>query len=443
MSPLDPATSGQTSQETEIGSVFVSNYPPYSAWSKDHLRQLQSSLSRAPKLDRGLGLYVHIPFCRKRCKFCYFKVYTGKNSQEVRTYLDALLREVELYQEQPAFRDRPLKFVYFGGGTPSYLSASQLNDLIDGLRSMTDWRKLEEFSFECEPGTLTEAKVKTLKEVGVTRLSLGVENFDDEILSHNGRAHVSQEIYRVLPWIKAAEFELFNLDLIAGMAGETEEKWQRTIHETLAADPDSVTIYQMELPFNTIYSSSIREAGEHEQFANWQTKRRWHQWAIEQLGKAGYVRSSAYTMVKAHKARPFVYRDALWDGADMMGTGVASFSHVQGVHYQNISNWGEYLDHLDQGLLPLQRAFVTDEDDQFRRQFILKLKLGEVDMQPFVDRFGQNPAEQFSEELAQYEEQGLLVVKKDRIKLTMDGLLRVDSLLPAFYDEAYRGKRYT
>jgi len=233
------------------------------------------------------------------------------------------------------------------------------------------------------------------------------------------------------------------LDLIAGMAGETEEKWQRTIHETLAADPDSVTIYQMELPFNTIYSSSIREAGEHEQFANWQTKRRWHQWAIEQLGKAGYVRSSAYTMVKAHKARPFVYRDALWDGADMMGTGVASFSHVQGVHYQNISNWGEYLDHLDQGLLPLQRAFVTDEDDQFRRQFILKLKLGEVDMQPFVDRFGQNPAEQFSEELAQYEEQGLLVVKKDRIKLTMDGLLRVDSLLPAFYDEAYRGKRYT
>ena len=127
-----------------------------------------------------LGLYLHIPFCRKRCKFCYFKVFTDKNSAEVERYLAALSREIELVSKLPVMGGRPFRFVYFGGGTPSFLSSRQLERLVDRLRANVSWDAAEEVTFECEPGTLSEAKVHTLREIGVTRLSLGVEHFDDD-----------------------------------------------------------------------------------------------------------------------------------------------------------------------------------------------------------------------------------------------------------------------
>ena len=130
-----------------------------------------------------LGLYLHIPFCRKRCKFCYFKVFTDKNSSEVERYLAALSREIELVSKLPVMGGRPFRFVYFGGGTPSFLSSRQLERLVERLRANVSWESAEEVTFECEPGTLSEAKVHTLREIGVTRLSLGVEHFDDAILA--------------------------------------------------------------------------------------------------------------------------------------------------------------------------------------------------------------------------------------------------------------------
>ena len=141
------------------------------------------------------GVYLHIPFCRKRCHFCYFRVYTDKNAQEVNDYLDVLAREWELYTRLPAIAGRPVNFVYFGGGTPSFLSTRQLEGLVDRLSAATPWRDAEEITFECEPGTLTEAKLAAIRRMGVTRLSLGVENFSDEILELNGRAHRSPEIF--------------------------------------------------------------------------------------------------------------------------------------------------------------------------------------------------------------------------------------------------------
>jgi coproporphyrinogen III oxidase-like Fe-S oxidoreductase len=141
-------------------------------------------------------LYLHIPFCRKRCHFCYFRVYTDKSSKEIADYLDVLVREWELYTRLPAVAGRPLRFVYFGGGTPSFLSSRQLQSLVDRLSVLTPWRDAEEVTFECEPGTLTESKLAAIRGMGVTRLSLGVEHFDDRVLELNGRAHRSPEIGR-------------------------------------------------------------------------------------------------------------------------------------------------------------------------------------------------------------------------------------------------------
>ena len=122
--------------------------------------------------------------------------------------------------------DRPFRFVYFGGGTPSFLSARQLTSLVDRLRANINWDKAEEVTFECEPGTLSEPKVHAIRELDVTRLSLGIENFSDEILKENGRAHLSGEVFKAWDWIKSAGFPNVNIDLISGMVGETWASWR-------------------------------------------------------------------------------------------------------------------------------------------------------------------------------------------------------------------------
>src|SRR5437868_14815080 len=123
-------------ENTGLGNYFVANYPPFSAWKPDFLPEAHAALNAPPRANAPLGLYLHIPFCRKRCKFCYFRVYTDKNARDVDVYLSALEREVELYREKPLAQNRPLHFVYFGGGTPSFLSATQLEGLFAKVQSV-------------------------------------------------------------------------------------------------------------------------------------------------------------------------------------------------------------------------------------------------------------------------------------------------------------------
>lgn len=446
----EPATATHSSSHaetgaTEVGSVFVSNYPPFSAWSAEDLPKATAALEAPPRPGATFGLYLHIPFCRKRCKFCYFRVYTDKDSGEIGAYLDALASEVELYSRLPATGGRPLQFVYFGGGTPSYISVRQLEGLVDRIQKAMPWTGVEEVTFECEPGTLTQSKLEAIRAIGVTRLSLGIESFDDEILRENGRAHVSQEIWRVLPWIRDLGFDQLNVDLIAGMVGETWETWRETVKKTLDVAPDSVTIYQMELPYNTVYSRSLLGGdGLERPLADWPTKRAWQDYAFAELAAAGYELSSAYTMVrKKGRSSSFVYRDAVWHGTDLLGTGVASFSHVSGVHFQNVAGWGEYLGVLAEGRLPLGRAFAASERERLTRELILQLKLGEVHASYFRDKFGSDVLAEFSPAWRALEAEGMLRVEGERVALTRAGLLQVDRLLPELYDEKYRNVRYT
>ncbi len=242
--------------KTEVGSYFISNYPPFSQWTPEGLPEVRAALE-SPPAAVPLGLYLHIPFCRKRCKFCYFRVYTDKTAPDVERYVSALSREIELVSRLPVMGGRPFRFVYFGGGTPSFLSGKQLTSLVDRLRANINWDHAEEVTFECEPGTLSHPKLQTLKELGITRLSLGVENFGDKVLEENGRAHLSPEILKAWDWIQDVGFHNTNIDLISGMVGETWDNWKDTVRKSIALAPDSVTIYQMELPFNTVYSQDI------------------------------------------------------------------------------------------------------------------------------------------------------------------------------------------
>jgi oxygen-independent coproporphyrinogen-3 oxidase len=342
---------------------------------------------------------------------------------------------------------RPLHYIYFGGGTPSYLSAAQLRGLVQRLQVLLPWNGAAEVTFECEPGTLQQHKLETLKESGVTRLSLGIENFDDKILEIGGRAHHSAEIFRAYGWARDIGFDQINIDLIAGMVGETWDNWRVCVRKTVELAPDSVTIYQMELPYNTVISKELRVIGQDQPVespvADWPTKRAWVNYAFEELQKAGYEVSSAYTMVRDRQRTRFVYRDSLWHGADMFGTGVASFGHVNGVHVQNVDSWERYVEMLQQGQLPLGRALPVSPRQLLIREMILQLKTGRLEPVYFREKFGVNILEEFREGFARLVEDGDAELANDRVTLTRQGLLHADRLLPVFFEPEYRGGRYT
>ncbi|HEX3229686.1 MAG TPA: coproporphyrinogen-III oxidase family protein [Pyrinomonadaceae bacterium] len=427
---------------TEVGNYFVSNYPPFSQWKPEFISEALAALDQPPRVDDPLGLYIHIPFCRKRCKFCYFKVYTDKNSSEIEVYLDALIKENELYSRTRAFQGRQLRFAYFGGGTPSYVSEKQLHYLVDGLNRHVSWANAEEVTFECEPGTLQKSKLETLKEIGVTRLSLGIEHFDDQILEANGRAHLSPEIYRAYDWARAVGFPQINIDLIAGMMGESEEKWRDTVRRAIELEPDSVTIYQMELPYNTIISQEMIQQGVTSPIADWATKRRWLNYAFEQFQERGYEIASATTIATTRKPCRFIYTDALWHGGDMIGLGVSSFSHFGGVNFQNVHSFEEYVRILNTDSLPLLRAVSLTPKQRLIREMVLQLKTGWLDSGYFLEKFGVDVWDEFRPVYERFKGDELLDRQNGTIKLTRRGLLKVDEILWEFFEPELKSVRY-
>ncbi|MDP7273969.1 MAG: coproporphyrinogen-III oxidase family protein [Planctomycetaceae bacterium] len=431
-----------TSSTTEVGSYFISNYPPFSQWSAEHVTEIQAALDSAAE-PVPLGLYLHIPFCRKRCKFCYFRVYTNKNAQAIADYVEAIAEEARMVSCRAGVEGRELDFVYFGGGTPSYLSSRQLLFLRESLANSFTWETAREVTFECEPGTLSLDKVKTLREIGITRVSLGVENFSDAVLEENGRAHLSAEILAAYDWLQQVGFPQINIDLIAGMAGETDENWSECIDKAIQLRPDNITIYQMELPFNTVYSHEIQDQGIVSPIADWPTKRRWASQAIDRMLEAGYHVSSGNELVRNPQTDRFIYRDNLFRGSDVLALGVSSFGHFQGVHYQNLDAIEDYQTVVQSGALPINRALRPTPLQRLIREFVLQLKEGVVQVNELDSKFDVQILEQFATPLSNQQQAGFLETDADTVRLTRKGLLQADSLLPEYFEKQFRQVRYT
>jgi oxygen-independent coproporphyrinogen-3 oxidase len=311
------------------------------------------------------------------------------------------------------------------------------------MKAILPWDAAEEVTFECEPGTLSDHKLKTIRELGVTRLSLGVENFSDHILDINGRAHRSKEILRAYHFARELEFPQINIDLIAGMVEETEANWQDCVRRTIELSPDSVTIYQMEVPYNTgIYQEMKTEGRLVAPVADWETKRHWVSDAFAQLEKAGYTVASGYTAVKNADRTHFVYRDSLWQGADLIGLGVASFSHIGGTHFQNQHDFEPYLASLRDGKLPIYRALTPTSEERLIRELVLQFKLGRISQDYFQRKFGVDVLARFSEPVARLQSAGALTLDGDWLRLTRPGLLQVDRLVHEFFLPEHRTARY-
>jgi oxygen-independent coproporphyrinogen-3 oxidase len=207
--------------------------------------------------------------------------------------------------------------------------------------------------------------------------------------------------------------------------------------------PDSITIYQMEIPYNTTIYRNIKSLGVvGEPVADWATKRRWVSDAFAELERAGYTVSSAYTVVKDPATAPFAYRDSLWHGADLLGLGVSSFSHIGGTHFQNEHDFEPYMERVERGELPILRGLALDTEERLIRELVLQLKLGRVDAGYFEHKFAVDIRERFRPQFDRLHQEGSLSADGPILRLSRDALLQVDGLLEPFFLEQHQHARY-
>lgn len=248
---------------------------------------------------------------------------------------------------------------------------------------------------------------------------------------------------RAYSLIRQADFAWVNLDLMCGLMGETEEQWRESLRRVIELGPDSVTIYQTEIPRNTQLYRDLKAGALPAAPSSWEIKRSRLDAGFRELERAGYTVVSAYNAVKDPQRHRFAYQDYLWRGADMLGLGVAAFGYFGGVHAQNEVTLEEYEAAMERSELPVKRAFKLSVRDQVVREFVLQLKLGTVPAAPFRERFGVDIATEFAEPLRALAAEGWLTASDEAIRLTRQGLLRVDRLLSRFNDSRFQDVRYT
>lgn len=288
------------------------------------------------KSDGLLGiehLYVHIPFCPKICPYCsFYKEASDRN--KVQGFLDALLAELDRFGS-----DRlTVRTIFFGGGTPSALSPSQLDFLLRGLHERLDLTNLTEWTLEMNPATVSLEKASLLRSLGVNRISMGVQSWDSEILQRLGRVHSAAQARRSYDILRAAGFQNVNLDLIFGVPGQSREQWMETLGETVALRPNHISAYCLTYEEDTEFFQRF-QTGEFRQ--NSSEDAEFFAMTMDFLAEHGFEQYEISNY--AQPGRECLHNLAYWEGRDYLGLGPSAFSTVGKSRWQNIADTQSYI----------------------------------------------------------------------------------------------------
>ena len=294
----------------------------------------------APTAQPIRHIYVHIPFCARICPYCAFYKDLLDRSQTWR-FCEAILRE--LGQQCVNFALTP-RTIYFGGGTPTALTTSQLEFLLGGFRERLDLSLLAEWTIEANPGSVSARKAALLRKVGVTRVSLGIQSWDDELLKLLGREHNSQQAEQSFHLLRAAGFSNINVDLMFGLPGQTIEQWKLTLEKTIALEPDHISAYCLTYEEDTEFF--LRHArGELLQDAN--ADAAFFETAMAILENAGYEHYEISNYSRPGFAS--AHNRAYWLGKDYLGIGPSAFSTIGIQRWQNVCDYRSYAERVLSG----------------------------------------------------------------------------------------------
>lgn len=372
-------------------------------------------------LTKPTSAYVHIPFCTQICYYCDFSKVFIKN-QPVDDYLQALIREFESYDIEQ------LRTLYIGGGTPTSITAQQLDYLLTNLIKHLDLSVLEEFTIEANPGDLTDDKIEVLKKSAVNRVSLGVQTFNDKQLKRIGRSHNESQIYSTIDHLKTAGFDNISIDLIYALPGQTMEDVKENVAKAIALDIPHLSLYSLILEHHTVFMNKMRrgklnlpqEDLEVEMF----------EYIIAELEANGFehYEISNFTKPGFESRHNLMY----WDNAEYYGVGAGASGYLNGVRYRNRGPIQHYLKAVSEGNARLSEEVLTKDEMMEEELFLGLRKKSGVSIAKFEEKFGVSFEEHYGQIVTELCQQGLLVLDDKVVRMTKKGLFLGDTVAERF-----------
>jgi oxygen-independent coproporphyrinogen-3 oxidase len=371
------------------------------------------------------GLYIHIPFCRSRCSYCDFAtgIYQGELAER---YVRALVEEISTFSYAGASVDT----VYFGGGTPSLLTPSQLDLILSALHRQFDIDGRAEVTLEMNPGTVSREQLSSFRESGVNRASFGAQTFDDAELAKLGRSHSSADTLKTFHELRAAGFENVSFDLIAGLPGQTLDGWQRNIEHSLALQPEHLSFYLLEVHSGTPLADHIRRGLQ--PVPDEDLAAVMYEWMIERAAASGYEHYEISNLCKPGFGSR--HNTKYWTGAAYYGFGCSAHSFDgRARRWSNQRDVLRYVENVEQGASPVvEEQELTEADLRAEALFLGMRMMRGVDVREYSELFGVDLRAEHRDELDRFREAGLVEFDGDLIRLTRNGALMSNEVFAAF-----------
>jgi oxygen-independent coproporphyrinogen-3 oxidase len=383
---------------------------------------------------REIGIYVHIPFCIKKCKYCDFISF--ENLFEIsEKYVESLNKTIENYEQivleiinknedkkkNINFEEMEVTTIYFGGGTPSSIDEKLICKVLETIRSKFNVKANCEITIEVNPGAVSEEKLICYKNSGFNRISIGLQETHDEILKTIGRIHTYEEFKNTFELVKKVGFDNINVDLMLALPNQTAEDLEESLNSVIKLNPNHISLYSLILEEGTELEKEVNN-GKYKLSCDEDERKMYHT-AKKILEKAGYNHYEISNFAK--EGFESKHNMNCWEQKEYLGFGVASHSYFDGIRFCNINNVYEYIKNIEEDsyLKNIKVEEVQTEEERKKEYMMLGFrKLEGISISKFEQKFGINPLFYFRFEISELEELGLIEVDLDSIKLTALGL---------------------
>lgn len=375
-------------------------------------------------LKKPTSAYVHIPFCTQICYYCDFSKVFIKN-QPVDAYLQALIREFRSYDITE------LRTLYIGGGTPTSISAVQLDYLLTELSRDLNLNTLEEFTIEANPGDLTVDKIEVLQKSAVNRVSLGVQTFNDKHLKRIGRSHNEAQIYSTIDALKTAGFQNISIDLIYALPGQTMDDVRSNVAKALSLNIPHLSLYSLILEHHTVFMNKMRRGKLHLPTEDLEAEM--FEYIISEMERNGFehYEISNFTKPGFESRHNLVY----WDNVEYYGVGAGASGYLDGIRYRNRGPIQHYLKGVSEGNARLSEE-VLSKNEMMEEELFLGLRKKEgVSIGKFEQKFGTSFEKRYGQIVQELQSDGLLKENNGFIQMTKKGLFLGDTVAEKFIVE--------
>jgi oxygen-independent coproporphyrinogen-3 oxidase len=373
---------------------------------------------------KHVSIYVHIPFCARRCPYCDFNTYAWRGSI-VHDTLQAICSHIESTHAG----DVVVPTIFFGGGTPSFPDPEGIIRILDTIRSRFNVLLDAEISIEANPGTTDRARYATLRRAGFNRLSMGVQSFDDQLLQVLGRIHTASEAIGSFEAARQAGFENINVDLMFALPGQTMQQWQRTLRVAISLQPEHISCYSLTIEPNTPFYTLQRRGQLN--LPDEETDLRMYLYAIRVLTRAGYEHYEISNFAKpGYRCR---HNIVYWLNEEYLGFGPGAVSYRQGVRWKCLSNPRRYIQAVRDGLPLVEEEERLDACASLGETIMLMLRLREgVNVRAVEERYGVNLAQRYAHQIKRLRRLRLLEVTPERWRITPKGLPIANTICAEF-----------